>query len=105
MTHSYCTSRGLIFDARHQDTEERRGCEERRRRSCARSGLCQNDQLVVLGERDALGFLRVQVYAVRGARLRGRSPEAVAHGHLFSTAGGYKDGVEVFCFFKQKTAY
>jgi hypothetical protein len=35
------------------------------------SGLCEHDQLVLLGERDAPGLLRVQVYAVGGVGIPG----------------------------------
>src|SRR5215210_4787491 len=49
----------------------------------------------MLGERDAPRFLRVQVHAVRGPRVPGLSPEAVAHGRFAATAGGFEDGVEV----------
>src|SRR5829696_8384249 len=65
------------------------------RRSYARSGLGQYDQVVVLGERDAPRLLRVQVHAVRGGRVPALRRQAVAHGHLAAPAGGFQDGVEV----------
>src|ERR687898_1537798 len=65
------------------------------RRSYARSGLGQYDQVVALGERDAPRLLRVQVHAVRGGRVPALRRQAVAHGHLAAPAGGFQDGVEV----------
>src|SRR3712207_5330763 len=64
------------------------------RRSYARSGLGQYDQVVVLGERDAPRLLRVQVHAVRGGRVPALRLQAVTHGHLATPAGGFQDGVE-----------
>src|SRR5215203_1876694 len=65
------------------------------RRSYARSGLGQYDQVVVLGERDPPRLLRVQVHAIRGGRVPALRFQAVANSYLAAPAGGFQNGVEV----------